>query len=363
LFPYYGANGQAGWIDDYLFVEPLILLAEDGGNFGSMERPIAYAVSGRYWVNNHAHVLKPRDELIDFDYCLQAIRIRPDVAQLVSGSTRAKLNQETPACIPVPLPSLSEQKRIAGILKEQMAAVEAARRSAEAQLQDAEALPAAYLLAVFKSPEAVRWSKKRLGEIGSDEGCFTDGPFGSNLKTEHYSTGGARVVRLQNIGRGEFLDSDKAYVSNEHFDSLQRHHVQPGDVVMAALGDGVRPAGRACKIPEGFGPGLVKADCFRIRLPKEKACPDYLVAVLNSPVSLASIAASLRGAMRLRVTLKILREVEMPLPPLADQHRISAQLSTRMASAERLRQASAEQLDAINKLPAALLRLAFSGEL
>src|SRR5436853_5028500 len=68
LFPYYGANGQVGWIDDYLFEEPLILLAEDGGNFGSMERPIAYAVSGRYWVNNHAHVLKPRDELIDFDY-------------------------------------------------------------------------------------------------------------------------------------------------------------------------------------------------------------------------------------------------------------------------------------------------------
>src|SRR6266478_6352574 len=73
LYPYYGANGQVGWINDYLFDEPLILLAEDGGNFGSLDRPIAYAVSGRYWVNNHAHVLEPRDGLIDFDYCLHAI--------------------------------------------------------------------------------------------------------------------------------------------------------------------------------------------------------------------------------------------------------------------------------------------------
>jgi type I restriction enzyme S subunit len=64
LFPYYGANGQTGWIDDYLFDEPLILLAEDGGNFGSKDKPIAYSVSGRYWVNNHAHVLRPKESII-----------------------------------------------------------------------------------------------------------------------------------------------------------------------------------------------------------------------------------------------------------------------------------------------------------
>ena len=91
----------------------------------------------------------PRDQLIDFDYCLQAIRIRPDVAQLVSGSTRANLNQEIAASIPVPLPPLAEQKRIAGILKEQMAAVERARRSAESQLDAINKLPAALLREAF----------------------------------------------------------------------------------------------------------------------------------------------------------------------------------------------------------------------
>ena len=63
LFPYYGANGQVGWIDEYIFDEPLILLAEDGGNFGSRSKPVAYAASGKYWVNNHAHCLRPKPGL------------------------------------------------------------------------------------------------------------------------------------------------------------------------------------------------------------------------------------------------------------------------------------------------------------
>lgn len=66
-YPYYGANGIQDYVDDYIFDDELVLLAEDGGNFGSKIRPIAYRVSGKCWVNNHAHVLKPKS-MIDVDY-------------------------------------------------------------------------------------------------------------------------------------------------------------------------------------------------------------------------------------------------------------------------------------------------------
>ena len=66
-YPYYGANGIQDYVNDYIFDDELVLLAEDGGNFGSKEKPIAYRVSGKCWVNNHAHVLKPKEE-IDVDY-------------------------------------------------------------------------------------------------------------------------------------------------------------------------------------------------------------------------------------------------------------------------------------------------------
>lgn len=117
LYPYYGANGQVGWVDDYLFDEPLILLAEDGGPFGSHVDPIAYAIKGKAWVNNHAHVLRPKHEYIDFEYCLYSLMIRPDIEYLVSGTTRGKLNLEAARQIPVPLPPLAEQRRIAAILR------------------------------------------------------------------------------------------------------------------------------------------------------------------------------------------------------------------------------------------------------
>ena len=67
-YPYYGANGIQDHVDDYIFDDELVLLAEDGGNFGSRERPIAYRVSGKCWVNNHAHVLKPKNDSLDVDY-------------------------------------------------------------------------------------------------------------------------------------------------------------------------------------------------------------------------------------------------------------------------------------------------------
>jgi len=148
LYPYYGANGQVGWIDNYLFDEPLILLAEDGGYFGSRERTIAYKISGRTWVNNHAHVLRPLS-LIDFDYCLYTISIRPDLGVIVTGNTRPKLNQALASQIEIPLPPLDEQQRIVAILNEKMAAVQQARRAAEEQLHAVQALPAAYLRQAF----------------------------------------------------------------------------------------------------------------------------------------------------------------------------------------------------------------------
>mgnify|MGYP003555671654 FL=1 len=63
-YPYYGANGIQDYVADYIFNDELVLLAEDGGNFGSKDKPIAYRVSGKCWVNNHAHVLKPKSGLL-----------------------------------------------------------------------------------------------------------------------------------------------------------------------------------------------------------------------------------------------------------------------------------------------------------
>ncbi|MCM1507468.1 MAG: restriction endonuclease subunit S [Ruminococcus flavefaciens] len=110
IYPYYGANGVQDYIDDYIFDDELVLLAEDGGYFGSKEKPIAYRVSGKFWVNNHAHVLKAKD-CIDIDYLCYSLMFY-DVSSLVNGATRQKLNQAVMRKMTIPLPELEQQYEI-----------------------------------------------------------------------------------------------------------------------------------------------------------------------------------------------------------------------------------------------------------
>lgn len=113
-YPYYGANGVQDYINDYIFDDELVLLAEDGGNFGSKDKPIAYRVSGKCWVNNHAHVLKPKQGL-NVDYLCYSLMFY-DVSTLVNGATRKKLTQADMRKIEIPLPPLEEQEKIAIVL-------------------------------------------------------------------------------------------------------------------------------------------------------------------------------------------------------------------------------------------------------
>ena len=113
-YPYYGANGIQDYVADYIFDDELVLLAEDGGNFGSKEKPIAYRVSGKCWINNHAHVLKPKTGL-DVDYLCYSLMFY-DVTGLVNGATRQKLTQADMRKMEIPLPPLDEQRHIAAVL-------------------------------------------------------------------------------------------------------------------------------------------------------------------------------------------------------------------------------------------------------
>ena len=111
--PYYGASGQTGWIDDYLFDAPLLLVAEDGENLVSRKLPIAYSIEGKSWVNNHAHVLRITDiNQFFLEYYFNSI----DLSPYLSGTTRPKLNKASLLGIPISRPSRVETDEIALVL-------------------------------------------------------------------------------------------------------------------------------------------------------------------------------------------------------------------------------------------------------
>lgn len=111
-YPYYGANGQVDNIDKYIFDDELVLIAEDGGYFHEYaSKPIAYKVSGRCWVNNHAHVLKPIKEKTTVNWIYYQL-VHKNIIKNISGTTRFKLNKSELKRIQIYLPNIPTQERL-----------------------------------------------------------------------------------------------------------------------------------------------------------------------------------------------------------------------------------------------------------
>lgn len=147
----------------------------------------------------------------------------------------------------------------------------------------------------------------------------SDGPFGSKLKTEHYTDEGVRVIRLQNIGDGAFNDDDKAYISNAYYRELIRYSVRPGDIIVAGLGDEAHALGRACMIPKDLELAVNKADCFCLRANTSIMMQEYLLYFLNSPYARNQINQLVQGTTRARINVSNLKSITAIIPDSKSQ--------------------------------------------
>lgn len=172
------------------------------------------------------------------------------------------------------------------------------------------------------------WEMVELQDLSAPEPrSITDGPFGSNLKTAHYTDAGPRVIRLQNVGYGEFID-EYAHISEEHFESLLNHEVRGGDLVVASLGENLP---RSCVIPKSLGPAIVKADCIRVRLHADIDAR-YVNYALQRPELKAVVADQIHGVGRPRLGMEGIRVLSVPLAPSNEQARIVAAIEEHLTS-------------------------------
>ncbi len=203
------------------------------------------------------------------------------------------------------------------------------------------------------------WSVMPLRRV-TLERC--DGPFGSGLKSAHYTDHGIRVVRLQNIGQGEFQGSDAAFISPSYYATLGDHTVMEGDVLIAGLGDENHPAGRSCVAPKDIGPAMVKADCFRFRLDDRRVDPQFAAHYLSATASAATQVLS-RGATRQRINLQSMAGRPIAFPMLLEQHQIVARLGRDLAPLEAAMVRFRTQVEAIREYRTRLIADVVTGKL
>ena len=312
--------------------------------------------------NQGCRLLVPNDS-IDSRFLYHALAtFRGEIRALGQGSTFTELSREHLAAFRISLPPLPEQTAIArfldyvdrrvrryirdkekliALLEEQKQAVIHQAVTGQIDVRTDRPYPAykdSEVEWLDRVPE--HWRVSELRRLALDR-C--DGPFGSGLKSSHYTKDGVRVVRLQNIGHAEFRNSDRAYISHRHYSSLGDHSVLARDLLMAGLGDRNHPAGRACVAPEDLGPAMVKADCFRFRLDETRVEPRFAALQLTATAATAAAALS-TGATRQRINLQSTSARPLALPPLNQQRAVVQHIDLQVAGLRRSQDTAVRQM-------------------
>jgi len=190
----------------------------------------------------------------------------------------------------------------------------------------------------FSNP--MGWPSKTFKEAGKR---LSDGPFGSNLKSSHYSDSGIRVIRLGNIGVGKFIDEDRAFIPREHYEQLKKYTCRAGEIVIGTLGD---PNLRACLVPANIDVAVNKSDCVHYLPKKELLDEQYVCWYLNAPGTLKLAASMIHGQTRSRVSSGQIARMPIRIPPLALQREFAAFVAKvdKLAFAARQRRDVAKQL-------------------
>ena len=348
-YPYYGATGIQDYVEGYIFDEPLVLVGEDGAKWASGENT-AFAVNGKCWVNNHAHVLRPNRSILNDNWLIYFL-VHSDLSEFVSGLTVPKLNQGNLREIPIPLPPLPEQKRIVNILDEAFEAIAAARANAEQNRQNARALFESYLQSVF-SQHGEGWHDRQLASVCKK---ITVGHVGS--MAARYKPDGIPFLRSQNILPFEVSLKNVVFIDAEFHQSLMKSRLTPGDVAIVRTGY----PGTAAVIP----PELKDANCSDLVIirPGDEVNPHYLAAFFNSAYGKGLVAGKLVGAAQKHFNVTSAKEVMLHLPPQETQSLIVAEIDELRAETQRLESLYQRKIAVLDELKQSLLQQAFSGQL
>ena len=250
----------------------------------------------------------------------------------------------------ISLPPVTEQRRIAARLREQMAEAERARAAVQAQLDAAQKLPAALLRAIFTSPAAARWQRKPLGEVAN---LLSSRPIATEGESEVHAVTSACLTESG-------FSSAGIKTARMHTDDVAISTIQPGEILIARSNT---PAlvGRSAQF-NGETQGVVASD-LTIRISPSESLRGAILAAYLSFIYLSGYwierASGASGTMK-KITRSQTVALPVPIPPIFEQRAIAARLESELTAARLLCETLETRLAEIERLPAALLRAAFS---
>lgn len=306
IYPYYGATGIQDYVDKYIFDGRYVLVGEDGAKWSAFEQS-AFIIEGKSWVNNHAHVLKPHDLLVD-TFLIYFLNYS-DLDSYISGAIVRKLTQASLRNIDIPLPPKSTQLSIVSELDK----INELIRLKKEQLKDYDNLAQSIFYEMFGDPveNEKKWEVKRLGEV-----CvkITDGDHMPPPKSES----GIPFLTISDINKEtrELDFSNTYFVPIEYYNNLKEERkAKLNDVLYTVTGS--------------YGiPVIVKDErqfCFQRHIalirPQKEVLSTYFLCYWVLSAAVKSIADKVAtGIAQKTVGLNSIRKFEIIIPPLPLQH-------------------------------------------
>ena len=358
-YPYYGATGVLDHVAGYLFDEPLVLVGEDGAKWASGENT-AFAVEGKIWVNNHAHVLRPHRTVLLDNWLIYHLN-HSDLIEFVSGLTVPKLNQGCLREIPIPVPPLAEQQRIVGLLDEAFEGIATAKATAEKNLQNARALFESHLQSVF-TQRGPGWVEKSLGDESLVQ--IIDGDRGTNYpKSEDFlDEGHCLFLNTKNVRPNGFEFDSTMFITEEKDRQLRKGKLQRNDVILTTRGTIGNIGLYSEDVP--FDHIRINSGMLIFRPNKNLLLPEYLFELFRSPIVREQIRKQTTGAAQPQLPIKTLVTFKIPVPTkLCEQRALVIRLREFEPETQRLARLYEQKLAALEALKKSLLHQAFTGAL
>tara|TARA_R110001583_G_scaffold166060_1_gene318804 strand:- start:3273 stop:4589 length:1317 start_codon:yes stop_codon:yes gene_type:complete len=368
-YPYYGASGIIDYVDDYLFDEETILFGEDGANLIARSSPLAFLAKGKYWVNNHAHILRTKDGVNDYwVMCLENI----DVTTVVSGSAQPKLTAEALGDLNIVYPpTISERKKIANFLDHETAKIDTLidkQQQLITLLKEKRQAVISHAVTKGLTPHApmrdsgVEW----LGEVPEHwDVCRLKQTIksGSSISYGIVQPGepleeGVAFVQTTNMSKGTFDLVNLQKTTKEIAKAYPRSTLVGGEVIL-----GIRASiGAAFVVPESLRGCNLSRGVARI-IPSEHMSSEYLVAYFGTGAVERYWGLSKQGSTFSEVSIETVRELSLPVPPVEEQKQIAKWIDERITRLDDVFQRAMEQTVLLNERRTALISAAVTGKI
>jgi len=332
FYPVYGSNGIVGFHNNYLVKGPGIVIGRKG-----TAGAVTY-VNEDFWPIDTTYFIRLKSDEVDLRwlfYRLQMLNLQAlNMATGVPG-----LNRNLVYSLSVKWPNRIEQSKIGEILY----TVDEAIDDTEALIQKYERIKRGLVQDLltkgidengnirdekthkFKGSPLGRipeeWEVVTIKQFASDKKfAIVDGPFGSNLKTEHYRSSGRPIIQSGFVTSGKFSAESYLFVDEDKFRSEIRSKVEPGDIVMAKIG---AQCGTCSIMPEGHPVGILAGNCLKITVGKNNF-NKYLELLLQYYYKIGKLFLIISTTAQPAVNMQLLKQIFVPRPPLAEQKRIVA---------------------------------------